>query len=243
MVGDGGTILIYDGVTVSRAVGAPSGDLNAVWIAPGGDILVVGDGGAILRSTDGSVWSAMASGTGADLYGVWGSDASRVWAVGDQGALLFFDGSDWQAQTAPAGGYRGVWGSGASDIFFVGAGGLIAHYGGAGIAQQASPVATDLHGVFGPGPYAVGSSGIILSYSGGTWVAVSSPTAADITGIGTDGNGGLAAAVADGSVLRLDGGSWKREGTVSDNALGGVTGVAGELFAVGSTGTVIRYGR
>ena len=244
-VGDGGTVLRYDGTTVTRANGTVPGDLNAVWVAGANDMFAVGDGGRVLRSSDGLNWNIVGSGIGDDLYDVWGMDANRVWVVGDQGRIRFFDGNTWGDRDFGPTHFRGVWGVAADDVFVVGEGGMTVRVTVASTALIPGPVAADLYAVRGTGGtrvYAVGASGTILHFNGFDWDPVPSPTSVDILDIGTDGRGVLVAAVADGSVLRLEGGTWTRETTVSANGLAGIVGVGGVLFAVGETGTIISYG-
>jgi len=67
-------------------VGA-TGTLNGVSIAPGGTIVIVGDGGTIVRSTDGSKFTGEKSNTTKNLLAVWGND-TREFAVGESGIIL-----------------------------------------------------------------------------------------------------------------------------------------------------------
>ena len=55
-------------------------------------MFAVGWNGTILHY-DGSVWSAMSSGTINTLYGVWGSSGSDVFAVGEYDTILHYGGT------------------------------------------------------------------------------------------------------------------------------------------------------
>ncbi|MBL9007642.1 MAG: hypothetical protein JNJ46_25520 [Myxococcales bacterium] len=97
IVGDGGTILFWNGVS---AVSAPSGvadNLRAIWGAGTQDIWAVGDSGRILHF-DGSTWSLHGQGsslTAKALLSLSGSSAAQIYAVGESGTMLSFDGSTW----------------------------------------------------------------------------------------------------------------------------------------------------
>jgi cysteine-rich repeat protein len=53
-----------------------------------GDILLVGNGGRILRN-DGATWSISRSPTSATLRAVWSSSVNRAFVVGDNGTILY----------------------------------------------------------------------------------------------------------------------------------------------------------
>src|SRR6266480_7552754 len=74
-------------------------NLNGAHLLDSGTGFVVGDAGAILKTTDaGATWSPLASGTTNILYGVYFLDANQGVAVGDQGLILRTTdgGSMWQ---------------------------------------------------------------------------------------------------------------------------------------------------
>src|SRR6266516_1220259 len=74
-------------------------NLNSAHLLDSGTGFVVGDAGAILKTTDaGATWSPLASGTTNILYGVYFLDANQGVAVGDQGLILRTTdgGSMWQ---------------------------------------------------------------------------------------------------------------------------------------------------
>ena len=105
-------------------------ELYGGWGSSGSDVFAVGNGGTIAHY-DGSVWSAMASGTAQQLNGVWGSSGSDVLAVGNGGTIAHYDGSAWSAMASgTAQRLNGVWGSSGNDVFAVGVNGTILHYDG-----------------------------------------------------------------------------------------------------------------
>ena len=97
LVGDGGTILQWNGVAATPVPSGISESLRAIWGASDRDIWAVGDSGRILHY-DGSTWSLHAQGssvTPKSLLSVSGASSTRVFAVGDSGTLLYFDGRTW----------------------------------------------------------------------------------------------------------------------------------------------------
>lgn len=98
---------------------------NAVTPAEPGELLAVGNGGAIARWT-GSAWTVEASGTTTDLYAVW-YGAGTALAVGSGGTILERRGGTWHG--VPSGStatLRSIAGSVDSSIIIaVGSGGTI----------------------------------------------------------------------------------------------------------------------
>jgi hypothetical protein len=88
VVGEGGTILHYNGSDWSHMDSGVTETLYRVWGSSGTDVYVVGESGTILRY-DGS-WSDMASDTAQTLSGVWGSSVNNVFAVGEEGTILHY---------------------------------------------------------------------------------------------------------------------------------------------------------
>lgn len=79
-MGEGGTILRFDGSAWSTQASPLPVNLNSVWESDSRNAWAVGDGGTVLR-WDGATWSAQPSPTAVNLYAVWGSDASSVAAL------------------------------------------------------------------------------------------------------------------------------------------------------------------
>jgi hypothetical protein len=79
VVGDGGTILHYNGNTWSTMTSGTTNWLSGVWGSSGSDVFAVG--GSTILHYDGINWSSMSSGANY-LLDVWGSSSSDVFAVG-----------------------------------------------------------------------------------------------------------------------------------------------------------------
>ena len=121
-VGDGGTILHYDGTGWSSMASGTTVSLSGVWGSAPDNVFAVGDGGTILHY-DGTGWSSIASGTTADLRTVWGASASDVFAGGTDSTILYYNGSRWAPTPTPSGipaSITQLWGTNASNVYAAG---------------------------------------------------------------------------------------------------------------------------
>jgi photosystem II stability/assembly factor-like uncharacterized protein len=87
-----GDIYRYDGKELALVAAAPAGGLNAIaWSMDGQIAVAVGEGGAMLVSSDGGQrWRDRPSGTTHTLHDVWliGEDGKSLYAVGEGGVLV-----------------------------------------------------------------------------------------------------------------------------------------------------------
>jgi hypothetical protein len=125
-VGEGGTILHYDGSAWSRVTSPTTEQLNAVFGSSANDVWAVGNSGSILRRQSGS-WDIVTSFPGKILDDVWALDANHAWAVGS--GIFAWDGSTWQ-QVSTVTSFRGVFGFNANDVWAVGYHVLPHHWNG-----------------------------------------------------------------------------------------------------------------
>jgi photosystem II stability/assembly factor-like uncharacterized protein len=88
----GGDIYRWDGTALSVVAAAPAGGLNSIALSQDGlYAAAVGEGGAMLISTDGGQrWRDRPSGTTRALRDVWliGADGKSLYAVGDGGVMV-----------------------------------------------------------------------------------------------------------------------------------------------------------
>ncbi len=128
-VGDGGTILLYDGKSWKQMISNTTTMLLGVWAAGSGSVFAVGDKGAIMMY-DGTAWKQMMSNTSEVLRGVWGTGPSNVYVVGNKGIILRFDGTSWSKMTSgTTEDLLVVWGAGPGNVFAVGNQGTILQLG------------------------------------------------------------------------------------------------------------------
>ena len=244
-VGDGGTILKWNGTAWSAQTSNVTTSLRAVWGADVNNVWAVGDAGVILK-WNGTVWSAQTSGTTNALRSVWGTDASNVWAVGDSGTILKWNGTAWGAQTSGvATTLNGVWGSSTTSIWAVGASGVIRFWNGSTWAAQTSNTTQTLRGVWGSSAtslWAAGTAGTILKSTGSTWSAQTSTTTKDLYSIWGADASNLWASGNTGTVLRTTNGgsSWASQISNAAGALSGVRGTdVNDVWAVGDAGAIV----
>ena len=94
VVGEAGSISMFDGTTWSEPTSPTNDDLNAVYVNSASDMFAVGSQGAIVHY-DGAVWSEMTSNVTEGLYSVHGTASNNVYAVGASGTIIHFDGTAW----------------------------------------------------------------------------------------------------------------------------------------------------
>jgi len=166
--------------------------------ATGNDFWAVGAGGTIMRSMDGTSWTAWSSPVGPwtwlpfspDLYSIFMRTADDTWAVGMSGAIIHWDGNSWSsyASSPTTNNLRSVHTTSATSGWAVGDTGTILKLGaGPSWSVVASGVTVHLRGVFvlpnghawavgdAPNP---GSPAMILHWTppAGPWAAEASNT-------------------------------------------------------------------
>ncbi len=242
---DRGRILRYDGVAVTEVDhGAEVGLLNWIHGFDSGELIVVGQKGAVLRS-DGTGWRSEPAPTDQDLWGVWGSSTSDVWAVGGDATVLHDTGNGFEPVPLPDMERPGVrvffkvWGSGADDVYIVGQQGAVLRWNGTALEELQVGVSEDLIGIWGTGPdriVTVGGrrSGAAALWDGDTWRAFDLDTFPGLNGVWLDsdvvhivGNNGT---VGDIDFQTGEVTTFTVDTPVS---LHSVTGTGGSLTAVG----------
>ena len=130
VAGDEGDVIHFDG---TRWESVPTG--TAAWLnrlAAGDQLWAVGQGGTVLRWTDGA-WHFLEGERGSWLDGLWGTSADDVWTTGADGFAAHFDGSAWVSTvglnepehdlgvpgTAPGLSHLALFGSAPDDVWSV----------------------------------------------------------------------------------------------------------------------------
>ncbi len=157
--------------------------------------VAVGDGGTILESSDGRLWSTVSRKTEANLHGVFAGANTDVFAVGDGGVILHRGGTVWSEIQGPVTtDLYAVYARSNVEAYAVGAGGTILWYSGSSWSEMTSGIDSDLRSVHGtywpsyqiskdPTVFAVGDGGTILRLTGGSWEEMSSNTDQDLFGV------------------------------------------------------------
>ena len=213
--------------------------------------LAVGDGGLILRTTDGGQsWNEVQSNTAADLRTVALGDGGMAIAAGFGGALRSLDGGvTWNLVDAGDMYYLGAAASGTNRAWLVGAGGIIRTTtdGGSSWKSQSSGTTEDLRGVFfisASRGWIAGTGGTLLYTEDGgiTWLPRSAGIGASLNSLYfvSPSNGWVVG--SEGTILRTEdaGLSWVAESNLSTDELLDVSfSVAGQGCAVGIVCTVL----
>ena len=244
-VGDGGTILHYNGVKWSPMASPTTQTLNGLFGLSADSIFAVGNGGTILRY-NGSSWSTMSSGTSEALRGVWGSSSTDMFAVGDRGTILRYNGSAWSVMSSgPSETLRGVWGSSSTDVFAVGDGGTILRYDGSWSPAVSAGTFPTLRGVWGSSStdvFAVGDGGTILRYNGTSWLRWSGSLDC-LNSVWGNSSENVFAVGCRGAIVHYDGSSWSPMTSSTTYPLHAVWGNSStdDVLAVGGEGAVIGH--
>jgi hypothetical protein len=245
-VGDGGTILHYDGSSWSSMTSGTANNLNGVWGSSASDVFVVGDGGTILHY-NGSSWSSMASGTTYDLNAVWGASGSDVFAVGNMRTIIHFDGTAWSAMSPPCCyNFFGVWGSSGTDVYVTGFGGSVdtdhvCHYDG---ASWEITIYGANHPIWGSSSTDIYTAYIFKwHYNGNSWTILQPPSGTHYCyGIWGASAHDVFFAGTEGIITHYNGTGFSPMTSGTTNQLNCLWGSSSsDVFAVGAGGTILHY--
>jgi photosystem II stability/assembly factor-like uncharacterized protein len=232
----------------SVAPGIPDTRLEAVW-GSGADVLVVGERGTLLRSSDGGeTWAAASSRVQTTFRGVTGTGASRI-VAGDDGTILRSadGGSTWARVATPVRqALHGIHSAG-DIVVAVGDAGTVIRSADGGATWSGVPSGTNrgLRTVWASGStwHVGGSAGVVLRSTdgGATWSSAVRGTAARLDAVAGDGRSVVAVGEA-GTIRRSsDGGAtWQSVAPITDHDLRAVFGDASAFVAVGEAGTILR---
>lgn len=261
-VGDGGTILHYNGSVWTGVNSGTVSVIEAIWGAASNDIWAVSDSAEVLHF-NGTQWTKSKPFplTVRWLTDVWGNGPDDVWVVGGgqqtqggayRGIVAHWNGASWTLlpSTNPSLGVwsRSVWTSGTNNVWIASATGILTHLEGTtwtDIGNQG------LHAMAGTGASNVwfaGSDNYSITHfdgtslvpvtsplgtSGGYWRGVFARTAADAWMVGSSGK-----------IVHFDGATWAldpRAAAVPAKELTGVWALgANDVWATGRAGTIVH---
>jgi len=243
-VGDGGTILHYDGSQWTIMSTGTKDIMYGVWGSAANDVYAVAVK-AILHY-DGTDWTRLSFDIPGYLYGIWGTSSTDIFAVGEVGTILHYDGTDWylmESNTRKP--LQSIWGSSETDIFAVGYEGTIIHYDGVSWSEMSSGTTQHLKSVWGTSStniYAVGDGGTIVHYDGIMWSSIQSGTTGYLNDIWGSSENDIYIATLNGSLLHYDGIAWSTLYTGVEEHLRSVWGSApDDIFTVGYAGRIVHY--
>ena len=251
--GAGPMVVHFDGTGWERVpTGQASGTLWWVFGFPGGPIYAGGEGGVIVRSSDGTTFEPMSTPGTDTVFGIWGASPDDVWAVG--GASESMGGFAWRlagdtwmpepslpADVASGAAVWKAYGTAANDVWLVGSNGVALHWDGTALQQGDTGVGSSLFTVHASGGRyaAVGglASGIVVEHDGTSWQNVTpDPAPQGLAGV-TLGEDGTGIAVGTfGTVLTRSARGWAAEDIgfpLSRNLHGSWIDPDGGMWAVG----------
>jgi len=268
-VGIDGTVLHWNGSTWHRYEFEQGfwKDLFSVWGAASYDVWAAGEFGAILH-WDGNSWTQYDDNmnTGRYYYGIWGVSSNDVWAIGsenDESIVAHWDGYSWSDIESPYLEFlRGISGMDSEFVVSVGwvnsmhnNGPAVIRWDGATWREESYPecgscdLACWFEGVWCSDYddiWAVGSnfcretSGHIMHWNGPSneWEFVGIGHVTELHDLWGESEDNVWAVGT--SILHWNGKSWSAESSESTNYLKAVWGTGGDIWAVGSGGTIVR---
>jgi len=123
--GEGGALIHVANDVAMAGVSGTSATLRAAF-ADANRIVLVGDGGLVLSSSDGTSFTPVPSGTTVDLFAVFGT-ADGLWAAGDGGTIVRIDTRGGTVERAGGAALRALGGTGAGDLWAAGDDGALFH--------------------------------------------------------------------------------------------------------------------
>lgn len=254
-VGDGGTVIFFDGSSWSKQESGTSFGLNSVTAADPEHVWAVGESGKIVFF-NGTGWSLQDSpGSNEELNDVDALDAEHVWSVGSKGTVLFFDGNSWTSQTS--GTTQELTGVSAVDpahVWAVGSVDTVLSFDGASWSQLPIEITYNFSHLESVSAldtshvWAVGWKPEIIFYDGANWTTQPIPVvsayasepyyryveALDVNHIWV--------ATDEGPLLFSDGASWVKQEADVEVVLQCISALDGNhAWAVGGLGTVLFF--
>ncbi len=247
-VGQGGTILEWDGSTWSQPQGA---DSTASWNAlagMGGTLALVGDNGkaSIAR---GSNFTAIQTGTTFHLNGVHMTSENDFVAVGDSGVVLMGAGTSWtRVQSGTGSDLVDVHGA-AGDLYAVGDGGTVLHHDGAAWTAVTSGVSDNLMAVWrisATEVVAMGRGGKIATGSAATGFVDGGtlPGGGDVLDVWLSPDGTRMVTVGQTGKIheKVGDGEWTLAESPTSQTLDAIWGTAGDdIWVAGRAGTLLHF--
>lgn len=129
-VGDGGTVLHYDGLVWSFVDVPTREDLHGIWASSPSDIYATGFRSTLIHY-DGSAWSSVSTPKRDDYYAVWASGTDDVFVAGTGGTVWNRQNSNWtQYAIAPGRRFRALWGYAHTEVYAAGSNGALFRFDG-----------------------------------------------------------------------------------------------------------------
>ncbi|MBN2493668.1 MAG: hypothetical protein JXR96_03665 [Deltaproteobacteria bacterium] len=221
VVGENGTIRLWDGSQWNTEDSHTSGNLQSVTAISWEEAWAVGENG-LLRHRTATGWAPAGSGTAKNLYAVWASAADDVWAGGADLTLIHYDGQGWTPYgskdlwQAEAEDIRFISGLARDDVWAVGGSGRILRFDGQvwqPYSRGESGYLRDVIVIDEDDAWAVGDGGLCLHWDGSAWTRVATGASETLFGVDALDASRVWAAGEGGTILFWNGQSWHREST------------------------------
>ncbi len=223
--------------------------LTAIYFQSATNGYALGSNGTILHTSDGTTWSAQASGTTQSIYGVYFTSATNGYAVGGNGTILHTsDGTTWSPQTSGTTRWlAGVFFTSATNGYATGDAGTILHTSdGTTWSPQTSGTTQWLWRTYftsATNGYAVGGNGTILHTSDGTtWSPQTSGTTQGLEGISfTSATNGYVLGNSGTILHTSDGTTWSAQASGITQSLWDISFTsATNGYVVGNSGAIFH---
>lgn len=173
-VGDGGTILHFDGSDF-RSMDAPTHtDLQGIWADDPANVYVCGFNGTLIHF-DGARWRTVNTPTTEDLYAVWADNTDDVFVAGSGGAVWNSRGGVWTSYPInPVWQFRAMWGYAHDEVYVGGTDGALLRFDGSTWTKMqvgTLVIGPQWRDMWGPAPGTISIVGRyeILWFNGTSW--------------------------------------------------------------------------
>ncbi|NOX86312.1 MAG: T9SS type A sorting domain-containing protein [Chlorobi bacterium] len=222
IVGEGGLIKFYDGVSWSDQDGGTTENLNSAFFISADNGYAVGDNGTVIHF-DGTAWSPVDAGTTNDLNFIYFPDPDNGWAVGSSGSVLNYSSGTWTESTPGSKELFGVFALSTTNVWACGAGKIVMHFDGTGWTSE--EVGTKDHYAIwftdANNGWVVGKSGKISYFNGTEWSDQKSGVNKDLYAVSFNGSNGFAVGKS-GTILQYLG-AWQQNASLSEDNLNAVS--------------------
>jgi len=250
-VGEGGTVVRFDGDHWSAVDSGTTSDLYGVTGSSDSDVWAVGDDAIV--HCDASACSVVMKGMFELLLDAWQSGPDDLWASGlatddDTGIVRHWNGSSWEfAETSEGHVLWDVWGTGPNDVWTGGS-----RLDGTGFLARGDGTTFDettyqggsLRGLWGSAAndlWVATYEGDTQHWDGSTWTSFPNPSGQPLLRLGGTGKDVWAVGMK-GTVLRWDGASWTTMAPSTTENLKSVwASSSNDVWAVGGHGTLVHW--
>ena len=203
---------------------------------------VVGD--ATLRLQAGGI-TPTESGTTHALYGCFALSDELAWAVGTGGTIVRWDGGSMlPTESGTERWLRAIWAASPQTVWIVGEQGtVLGLFNGTSWVPSTVPSREDLFDVWGAAPddvWVTGDKGVLLHWNGLDWSLQDPGSTVRLQTVWGASADDVYVAGANGTVLHWNGKAWQAQQEGASYTLYGLGGEHGAVYAVGSSGTILR---